>query len=197
MPTDPLDALDPVSPDERRAAVAVPGVDAAAVPSRRERLGLWGEVALAVLPTATVLLVLWLIESLASRQVLFASLASSAFLIYRDPTHRMNSVRSLVIGQGLAALTGFAALELFGPGYLAAGVAVAVATFAMIALDAVHPPAMGTALSFAFRPSNDSNAALFAVALVLVALLAGLAATTTRLLARLERRYHARHGRGA
>ena len=156
--------------------------------ARRDKLGLPGELLLAVLPVVTVLLVLWLIEAVASRQVLFASLASSAFLIYRDPTHRMNSLRALLLAQGLAAVAGFAALEALGPGYLAAGLAVIAATFAMIALDAVHPPAMGTALSFAFRPNDDSNFVLFGIALLMVAVLTGLSVASTRLVRYLEAR---------
>ncbi len=46
----------------------------------RRRLNLRGEFALALLPTATVLAVLALVEALSRQRLLFASLAASAFL---------------------------------------------------------------------------------------------------------------------
>jgi hypothetical protein len=49
------------------------------------RLGLKGVFALALLPTLMVLSVLGLVETLSRQRLLFASLASSAFLIYLDP----------------------------------------------------------------------------------------------------------------
>ena len=162
--------------------------------TRRERLGLGAELTLALLPTVTVVFVLWLVEAFADRQVLFASLASSAFLIYRDPDHRMNSLGVLLAAQVLAAATGFGVWWLMGASYWSAGLALAVATFAMVALDVVHPPAIGTALTFAFRPGDDDNLALFLAALVLVAVLAGLSTATTHIVKRLTRRAALREG---
>lgn len=52
---------------------------------RRERIGLRGEVMPALLPTLTVLAVLGLVEALSPQRLLFASLASFAFLIYLAP----------------------------------------------------------------------------------------------------------------
>lgn len=169
-----------------------PAIAPAAAPdptgdTRRQRLGLMGELSLAALPTVTIILVLWLVEAFAERQVLFASLASSAFLIYRDPEHRMNSARVLLFAQVLAAGIGFAVWSWLGSSYLAAGLALGVATFAMVALDIVHPPAIGTALSFAYRPGDDDNFALFLVALLLVVVLTGLSTATTWTLRRLMR----------
>lgn len=45
-----------------------------------------GELALALMPTASVLGVLVLVEIFSRQRLLFASLASSAFLIYLDPS---------------------------------------------------------------------------------------------------------------
>lgn len=146
-----------------------------------------GELALAVLPTATVLLVFALVESLSRQRLLFASLASSAFLVYMDPRHSTNRVRTLILSQGLASLIGFAANALLGDGYLSGGAAMALSIGSMIALDAVHPPAVSTALAFAFRTGPDSNLALFALALGLVAVLVVLQRTSIRILARFER----------
>jgi hypothetical protein len=53
----------------------------------RERLGLRGEFALALLPTVVVLAVFALVETFSKQRLLFAGLASSAFLIYLDPQH--------------------------------------------------------------------------------------------------------------
>lgn len=61
----------------------------------RSRLSLKDELALATAPTLTVLGVLALVEVLSRQRVLFASLASSAFLIYLDPQQGINSVRTL------------------------------------------------------------------------------------------------------
>src|SRR6185437_14172827 len=61
----------------------------------RERLGFWGELALAALPTITVLVMLAMVDALHEEQLLFASLASSAFLIYLDPEHGTNRVTAL------------------------------------------------------------------------------------------------------
>ncbi len=62
-----------------------------------------------------------LVEVLSQQRLLFASLASSAFLIYLDPQHGVNSVRTLVVSQLLAVLSGFGANLFFGPTYLAGG----------------------------------------------------------------------------
>ncbi len=58
-----------------------------ATPLGRPRLGGQREVLLALLPTLTVLGLLWLLKLLSNQQLLFASLASSCFLIYLDPGH--------------------------------------------------------------------------------------------------------------
>ena len=130
---------------------------------------------------------LWLVEAFADRQVLFASLASSAFLIYRDPAHRMNSAKVLLVAQCIAVAIGFAAWSWLGSTYLSAGLALGVAIFAMVALDVVHPPALGTALTFAYRPGDDDNLGLFLVALLLVVVLTSLSTATTFALKRLMR----------
>ena len=74
--------------------------------SLRWRLGLKGELILALLPTLVVLSVFALVEAFTRQRLLFASLASSAFLIYLDPQHGTNSMRTLVLSQMLAALLG-------------------------------------------------------------------------------------------
>lgn len=131
---------------------------------RRRRLGLGGEFLLALLPTLTVLVVLGLVDVLSRQRLLFSSLASSAFLIYLDPEHVVNSVRTLVTAQLGAALLGLAAYIALGSGYPSAGLAMVGAIVLMIVADAVHPPAVSTALSFALRAGDESNLVIFAMA---------------------------------
>lgn len=137
----------------------------------RARLPLRGELVLAALPTTTVLAMLALVEALTEQRLLFASLASSAFLIYLDPEHGANRVAALVLSQALAAWLGWVFFRAFGPGYLAAGTALVATILAMVLLDMVHPPAVATAMSFALRAGDASNLALFGLALAIIAAL--------------------------
>lgn len=139
-------------------------------PARR-RLHLKGELLLAVLPTITVLGMLYLVKELSHQTILFASLASSAFLIYLDPEHSTNSVRTLVISQLTAAMVGLALYLVLGAGFISAGTAMVVTIFAMIILDVVHPPAVSTSVMFALRAGDASNVLLFGLALAIVAVL--------------------------
>ncbi len=104
------------------------------------------------------------VEVLSQQRLLFTSLASSAFLIYLDPQHGMNSVRALIISQLLAVFLGFGANLLFGPTYLAGGSAMVGTIVLLILLDVVRPPTVSTALSFALRPGDESKL-LFVLAL--------------------------------
>jgi len=137
----------------------------------RRRLGLKAELLLALLPTATVLLVLALVEALLNQRLLFASLASCAFLIYRDPENELNSVRTLLIAQIGSACIGLGCYLLLGPGYLSGGAAMVASIAVMILLDAMHPPGVSTALSFGLRSGEASNLALFCMAVGVTALL--------------------------
>ena len=152
----------------------------------RRRAGIGGELALAFFPTITVLAVLLMLERFGGQRLLFASLASSAFLVYLDPRHPTNRIRTLVVSQGAAALVGTASFAILGPGYVAAGVAMVVTIFLMVVLDVVHPPAVSTALGFAFRSGPESNLTLFGLALGLVAVLVILQRVSLWLLARAE-----------
>ena len=132
--------------------------------SLRSRLDLKGELVLAAAPTLTVLGVLALVEVLSRQRLLFASLAASAFLIYLDPQHGTNRVRTLVLAQIMAATIGLIAHLFLGNGYLSGGSAMVVTIALMILLDAMHPPAVATSLSFALRAGNESNLVLFCLA---------------------------------
>ncbi len=155
---------------------------------RRRRIGLRGELLLAVMPTATVLAVLALVEVLSHQRLLYASLASSAFLIYLDPENAVNSVRTLVASQMSAALLGLATFLAFGPGYLSGGLAMVATIVLMIVFDVMHPPAVSTALGFALRAGDESNLLLFGLAVGVTALLVLLQRAATWVLARHQRR---------
>ncbi|MEG4021365.1 HPP family protein [Microcoleus sp. S13C4] len=152
--------------------------------SIRRRLTLKGELALAVAPTAIVLGVFALVEVLSRQRLLFASLASSAFLIYLDPEHGTNTMRTLSLAQIMAATIGWIAYMIFGSGYLSGGIAMVVTIVLMILLDVVHPPAVSTSLSFALKASNENNLVLFGLAVGITALLVGLERFTLWVLAR-------------
>ncbi|QJX48915.1 HPP family protein [Hymenobacter taeanensis] len=155
----------------------------------RPRLRRKGELLLALLPTATVLLMLWLLELLSNQRLLFAALASSAFLIYLDPGHHTNSTRTLVVSQMGAAAIGFALHAWMGPGYVGAAASMVLTIGLMIGLDAMHPPAVGTALNFAFRAGGgEGNLLLFGLAVGLVVVLVIVQRGTVYLLKRLSAR---------
>lgn len=155
--------------------------------SWRKRLHLRGELLLALLPTATILIVLAFVEVLSRQRLLFASLAASAFLIYLDPQHGTNSVRTLVMSQILASLIGFFTFTVFGSTYLSMGSAMVCTIVLTIVLDAVHPPAVATSLSFALKSNNENNLILFALAVGITAWLIFLERFTLWLLARYNR----------
>lgn len=139
---------------------------------------------LAAAPTATVLIVLAFVEVLSRQRLLFASLASSAFLIYLDPQHETNTARTLILSQSMAAFIGWAIYSMFGPGYFSGGAAMVAIILLMVLLDVVHPPAVSTALSFALRSGNEKNLVLFVLAVGMTVVLLGVERVSLWLLAR-------------
>jgi CBS-domain-containing membrane protein len=137
----------------------------------RKQLTLKDELILALIPTLVVLGVLAFVEVLSRQRLLFASLASSAFLIYLDPQHNTNTARTLSMAHLLAAGLGFVAYLAFGAGYISGGVAMVATIVLMILLDVVHPPAVSTALSFAFRAGDERSLVLFAMAVGMISVL--------------------------
>lgn len=168
---------------------------AGAARSARRRLGLRGELTLALLPTLTVISVLWLVETLAAQRLLFGALAASAFLIYLDPLHGTNTIRTLVAAHLVAIGAGFAADWALGSGYGAAAVAMVATILVMIPFDVVHPPAISTSMSFAFRADDTDDAALFLLALGMVVVLVLIQRMAQHLLGRLTRRADEGHDR--
>ena len=158
--------------------------------SFRRRFNIRTELLLVLLPTATVLGTLFFLETFSRQQILFTSLASSAFLIYLDPEHMMNRVRTLVIAQPVALLIGYAAHLLVPGDYLAAGVGMVLSIVVMVLLDAVHPPAVSTSLLFAFHDYTETTLMLFGLALGMTLLLVGLEQVSVWLVRRYYRRFH-------
>ncbi len=99
----------------------------------------------------------------------------------------MNTLRSLLLAHGIAALCDVGTYYLLGADYLAGGTARILTIILMIVLDAVHPPAVSTSLSFAFRTGSESTAVLFVLALVITAMLVALQRAAVWPLARFER----------
>jgi len=154
--------------------------------SLRKRLSLRGELILATAPTLIILGVLAFVEALSRQRLLFASLASSAFLIYLDPQHGSNTVRALVLSHLIAATIGWLTYLVLDGGYVSGAIAMVITIVLMIVLDVVHPPAVATSLSFAFRAGNENNLMLFGLAVGVVALLIGLERFILWVMARLS-----------
>jgi CBS-domain-containing membrane protein len=129
------------------------------------------ELFLVMVPTIVVIAVLLLLQFFSRQQLLFSSLASSAFLIYLDPRHPVNHVRTLLISQIAAAVLGYLVYLLCGPGYLSAALSMIVTIAAMIITRAMHPPAVSTAMIFAFQFTKVNTLVLFLFAVLLLVIL--------------------------
>ena len=134
----------------------------------RKRYNLKTEILLALLPTAIMSLVLFFLEAYSKQHLLFASLASSAFLVYLDPEHPTNSVLTLIISQVSAALIGIGVLKVFGPGYTSAMLAMIIAIAFMVLTKRMHPPAVSTALAFAFTTGKTLPLFMIAVGILVI-----------------------------
>ena len=126
---------------------------------------------LAALPTLTVIGIFLALKVFSRQTFLFASLASSAFLIYQDPENGMNEAKVMVPAHIAAALVGFGTFLIFGEGYLSGAVAMSLTIALLILLGIVHPPAVSTCLIFAFRVQQAKTLLVFLLALVMVAVL--------------------------
>lgn len=154
----------------------------------RDRLDLRSELMLAALPTLTILAVLGLVEAVTEQRLLFAALASSAFLIYLNPQHGTSTVRTLILSHLLAALLEWTTYLVLGFDYLSGGSAMVVTIVLMIVLDLVHPRAVCTAMGFALRAGDQSNLVLFVLAVAMTAVLVVLQRAAVWILARHHRR---------
>ena len=134
----------------------------------RKRFDLKTEIFLALLPTLTIAAVLFLLETYSKQRLLFGSLASSAFLIYLDPKLPSNSIYTLSVAQVSSALIGFCILKLIGSGYTSALLAMIISIAFMIVFNVMHPPAVSTALTFAFESGKALPLFLIALALLVI-----------------------------
>src|SRR5262245_62024959 len=138
---------------------------------KQRQLSVLDKLLLALLPTATVLPMLGVIEVFGRHHLLCASMASSAFLIYWDPGNEMNSVHAVVVSQMTAAGVGWLMWRLLGGGFAAAACVIPLAILLMILLQAVHPPAVATALAFSMHLDPTGSFVLFPLAVGFMALL--------------------------
>lgn len=159
------------------------------------RFDLKTELILATLPTAIIVAVLLLLKAFSKQELLFASLASSAFLIYLDPKNPANSIRTLLIAQTAAAIVGYVVYIFAGPGYLSAALSMVVIVLLMIFTKAMHPPAVASALNFAFQHTKPDTLALFLFALLLLVLLIIIQRISLWLVRRKEKINHRNNGK--
>lgn len=152
------------------------------------RYDLQTDIVLAVMPTAVMIGVLLLLNFFGRQEVLFSSLASSAFLIYLDPQNTTNSSRTLLIAQLSAAVVGYLTYTVMGAGYASAAVSMILAILIMIVTRAMHPPAVSTALLFAFQHTKPNTLLMFCFAVLLLILLMALQRTSVWLIKRSERK---------
>ncbi len=92
-------------------------------------------------------------------------------------------MRTLVVAHLVAAGSGFLTYLAFGDGYVAGGSAMIITIVLALLLDVVHPPAIATSLTFAFRAGAEQTIVLFGLALGLIIVLVLLERITLRLLA--------------
>lgn len=174
------------SRERRRSSGSLPAPRTRQSTEQRYRTWLFNEIALALPPTVVVLAAFFGTQMLTAHPILFASLASSAFLIYHEPRHRMNRLRVMITAQFLGAAIGTGAPLLFGPGYVAGAVSMVLTITLLILLHIVHPPAVSTSLGFALLGPRYGTLEAFLLAVAIVATLAVLQVIAIWTLQRIE-----------
>ncbi|MGA5064780.1 HPP family protein [Streptomyces exfoliatus] len=132
--------------------------------------------------SVAALLVLVAVGIVLDQPLLIPPLAASMALVAGAPDLPLSQPRSVVGGQLLSALTGFAVLLVTGPGLWAAAVAGGLALGVMMAARTPHSPAAATAVIVALQsPTFWSFLGLLALAsLLLVAVGLGSARASGR-----------------
>lgn len=156
-------------------------------PSNRRHLSTGAELGLAFCAVVPVLVVLAALEQVSRQHVLYASIASSALAIYVDPLHRSNAPRTILESQALATVAGLGTFLAIGHSYLAAGSALVLTVLGGVVRKRLHPPAVATALAFAFRSGEIGSLAIFAMAVGITAGLVVLERSMLWALGRLDR----------
>lgn len=88
----------------------------------------------------------WLIPQPGMALLLGAPLGASAVLLFAIPSSPLAQPVSVIGGSVVSTLSGVFAVQMFGHGALAAGVAVSLAIFAMSVTRCLHAPGGGCAL---------------------------------------------------
>ncbi|MCX2179874.1 HPP family protein [Streptomyces sp. SKN60] len=149
---------------QHAAAPAVAVRPASAPPRPRPRV-LLASTAISV----TALLLLVAVGTALHQPLLIPPLAASMALVAGAPDLPLAQPRSVVGGQLLSALTGFAVLALAGPGLWSAALAGGLALGVMAAARTPHSPAAATAVIVALQhPPFWTFLALLALAAVLL-----------------------------
>ncbi|WP_030685031.1 HPP family protein [Streptomyces globisporus] len=132
--------------------------------------------------SVTALLLLVALGTLLHQPLLIPPLAASMALVAGAPDLPLSQPRSVVGGQLLSALTGFAVLTVAGPGLWGAAVAGGLALGVMMLARTPHSPAAATAVIVALQdPPFRSFLGLLALAsLLLVAVGLGAGRATGR-----------------
>ena len=122
-----------------------------------------------LLTLGTISLFVFLYEQILGSPILLAAFASSVFIVFAHPESKMASIKAVVGGQLVGAITGYG-VSLVMPGFtpLSAGIAVAAATLFMILLGVQHPPAAGTSMSFVYNAGGLSSGSNFWMAIVVI-----------------------------
>lgn len=102
--------------------------------------------------------------------ILFASFASSAFLMFIVPESKAAKmsrfVRSYIIG-GVMGAIGFTLLPFIGT-YLSVGIILFATALMLIWTDSMHPPAMGLTLAFIIYDVGYTGIAIAAIGVVML-----------------------------
>ncbi|WP_024755542.1 HPP family protein [Streptomyces exfoliatus] len=161
MPTTPAPVTTP--PDSPSPA-APPRPRPGPPPRPRPRVLLVGTGA-----AVTALLLLVSVGTLLHQPLLIPPLAASMALVAGAPDLPLSQPRSVVGGQLLSALTGFAVLAVAGPGLWGAAVAGGLALGVMMCARTPHSPAAATAVIVALQaPPFWSFLGLLALASLLL-----------------------------
>ncbi|WP_260605793.1 HPP family protein [Streptomyces sp. WAC01280] len=163
MPTTPAPVT--TTPDAPSPSPAAPTRPRPGPPPRpRPRVLLVGTGA-----AVTALLLLVSVGTLLHQPLLIPPLAASMALVAGAPDLPLSQPRSVVGGQLLSALTGFAVLAVAGPGLWGAAVAGGLALGVMMCARTPHSPAAATAVIVALQsPPFWSFLGLLALASLLL-----------------------------
>ncbi|MFC1454886.1 HPP family protein [Candidatus Undinarchaeota archaeon] len=135
----------------------------------------------------TIAIIIYFLGGVINQPLLLAAICSTTFAIYFRPRAKTSQLRNVFGGHMVSALSGFILVYLFS-GFLAGQItdlqnmillgamSVTVASMLMEMFDVEHPPAAGTALTFAFSVKEAHIIGVLFVALaavVLISLLRG------------------------